>query len=113
MSKDSDSLRSYRRDPRADLPETVRATIHLYAWAALSRLAVAAERANGRTGERDEMGDGCALGLRRGRAPPRRGGGGRGTGRNPARAAATLQGGQRGLREKSGRSPISDDRSLY
>jgi hypothetical protein len=51
MSKDSDSLRSDRRAPRADLPETVRATIHFYAWGALSRLAVAAERANGTKSE--------------------------------------------------------------
>ncbi|WP_043359710.1 MbcA/ParS/Xre antitoxin family protein [Belnapia sp. F-4-1] len=37
-----------RRQPRpdiSDLPENVRATIHLYAWAALKRLAFAAERA--------------------------------------------------------------------
>jgi hypothetical protein len=45
MSKDWDSLRNACRDPRANLPENVRATIHLYAWAAFSRLAVAVERA--------------------------------------------------------------------
>jgi hypothetical protein len=47
MSDDTGHSGGSRRDPRADLPENVRATIHFHAWGALSRLAVAAARADG------------------------------------------------------------------
>src|SRR4051794_35544148 len=46
-SQTSDSSGRADRDPRADRPENVRASIHFHAWGALSRLSVATERADG------------------------------------------------------------------